>query len=127
IYEWNKAFEKAGFSNAIIVMQQGDKDDIDPEDIRYNFCCLSTSNAGFAMGPSRVNPYTGQILDADIIFDADFLTSWKQEYENMTPKTLTMLTTGTVEESVQEKAARLFTPKMARYGECQLNHGMAMQ
>ena len=25
------------------------------------------------MGPSRVNPTTGQILDADIIFDADFL------------------------------------------------------
>ena len=26
-----------------------------------------TANAGFAMGPSRVDPRTGQILDADII------------------------------------------------------------
>src|SRR5262245_36343470 len=73
IYEWNKAFEKAGISNAIIVKQQDDKDDKDPEDIRYNFFRWITSNAGFAMGPSRVNPYTGQIVDADILLDADYL------------------------------------------------------
>ena len=45
----------------------------------------SRPDAGFAMGPSRVNPTTGQILDADIIFDADFLQFWKQEYETFTP------------------------------------------
>ena len=36
------------------------------------------------MGPSRVNPYTGQILDADIIFDADFLQYWKRDFETLT-------------------------------------------
>ncbi len=73
-YEWNKAFEKAGFDNAIEVAPAArQRDDWDPEDIRYNTFRWITSNAGFAMGPSRVNPYTGQILDADIIFDADFL------------------------------------------------------
>ncbi len=97
IYEWNKAFEKAGFANAIVVKQQDDKDDKDPEDIRYNFFRWITSNAGFAMGPSRVNPYTGQILDADIIFDADFLTSWKQEYETFTPQTIAEMTGGALE------------------------------
>ena len=127
IYEWNKAFESAGFANAIVVERQPDNAAWDPEDINYNTFRWITSNAGFAMGPSRVNPYTGQILDADIIFDADFLTSWKEEFENMTPKTVAMLTNGIVEETVEEKAARLFTPKMSRYGECQLNHGMAMQ
>ena len=57
-----------------------------PEDIRYNTFRWITSSAGFAMGPSRVNPDTGQILDADIIFDADFLQIWKQEYETFTPR-----------------------------------------
>ena len=58
--------------------------DIDPEDVRYNFFRWITSEAGFAMGPSRVDPRTGQILDADIIFDAGFLDSWKQKYETLT-------------------------------------------
>ena len=40
--------------------------------------------AGFAIGPSRVNPYTGQILDADILFDAGFIASWKQDFETLT-------------------------------------------
>ena len=86
ILEWNKAFEKAGFANAIEVRQQPDDADWDPEDINYNTFRWITSSAGFAMGPSRVNPTTGQILDADIIFDADFLQYWQQEYEIVTPE-----------------------------------------
>lgn len=127
IYEWNKAFETAGFANAIVVERQPDNATWDPEDINYNTFRWITSNAGFAMGPSRVNPYTGQILDADIIFDADFLTSWKEEFENMSQKTVAQLTNGTYEETPEEKASRFFSPKMARYGECRLNHGMSMQ
>ncbi len=88
ITEWNKAYLAAGFSSAIEVEQQPDKADWDPEDVRYNSFRWITSEAGFAMGPSRVNPYTGEILDADIIFDADFLTFWKEQYETVTPKTL---------------------------------------
>lgn len=84
IEEWNKAYEKLGFDNAIEVRQQRDDDDWDPEDVRYNTFRWITASAGFAMGPSRVNPLTGQILDADIIFDADFMTSWKQQYETFT-------------------------------------------
>jgi hypothetical protein len=84
IEEWNKAFEKLGFSNAIEVRQQREDDEWDPEDVRYNTFRWITANAGFAMGPSRVNPMTGQILDADIIFDADFLQSWKHQYETFT-------------------------------------------
>jgi Met-zincin/Domain of unknown function (DUF5117) len=92
ILEWNKAFEKLGYYNAIHVYQPGDyekrEDEIDPEDINYNFFRWITAEAGFAMGPSRVNPKTGEILDADIIFDDSFLRYWKQEYEVMTPQTV---------------------------------------
>jgi hypothetical protein len=82
ITEWNKAYEKLGFDNAIEVEQQPNDADWDPEDVNYNTFRWITAEAGFAMGPSRVNPMTGQILDADIIFDASFLRHWKQEYEN---------------------------------------------
>jgi hypothetical protein len=92
ILEWNKAFEKLGYYNAMHVYQPGEyearEEDIDPEDINYNFFRWITAEAGFAMGPSRVNPKTGEILDADIIFDDSFLSYWKQEYEIMTPQTV---------------------------------------
>ena len=86
ILEWNKAFAKAGYYDAIEVRQQPDDATWEPGDIRYNTFRWITAGAGFAMGPSRVNPTTGQILDADIIFDADFLQFWKQEYETFTPE-----------------------------------------
>jgi hypothetical protein len=129
IYEWNKAFEKAGFSNAIVVKQQGDKDDIDPEDIRYNFFRWITSNAGFAMGPSRVNPYTGQILDADIIFDADFLTSWKQEYETFNPQTIADMTGGELEiyNTFTKRPRAIFDERPLSGADCTLATGMGMQ
>ena len=84
IEEWNVAFRKLGFDNAIEVRQQRDDDDWDPEDVRYNTFRWISAEAGFAMGPSRINPLTGQILDADIIFDASFLRHWTTEYETFT-------------------------------------------
>lgn len=81
ILAWNKAFEKLGYANAIEVMDL--PPDADPEDIRYNTFRWITTGAGFAMGPSRVHPRTGQILDADIIFDSDMVRFWQLEYEDV--------------------------------------------
>ncbi len=94
IEAWNEAFEQAGFANAIEVRQQPDVTDWDPEDVNYNTFRWITAGQGFAMGPSRVNPRTGQILDADIIFDADFLQFWRQQYETFTPESVALLTGG---------------------------------
>lgn len=94
IEAWNEAFEKAGFATAIEVRQQPDVTDWDPEDVNYNTFRWITAGASFAMGPSRVNPRTGQILDADIIFDGDFLRFWRTEYETFTPQGVAMLTGG---------------------------------
>ena len=91
ILEWNKAFERAGFSNAIEVRQQPDDATWDPEDINYNTFRWITSSAGFAMGPSRVNPLTGQILDTDIIFDADFIEKWTQMIGDEKPNAMITL------------------------------------
>ncbi len=81
IMEWNKAFEKVGFRDAIEVRQQEDtpEDDFDPEDLRYATFRWITTDVPFAIGPSRANPLTGEILDADILFDASWLQYWKHE------------------------------------------------
>ncbi len=80
ILEWNKAFEKLGFIEAIQVRDQTELDDFDPEDIRYNTFRWITTSVGFAMGPSRTNPKTGQILDADIVFDEGMIRYWRGEF-----------------------------------------------
>ncbi len=78
---WNKAFEKAGFKDAIQVRQMPDDATWDPADIRYNTIrWINTVDGYFALGPSRVNPLTGEILDADILVDGSFIRALKNEY-----------------------------------------------
>ncbi|MBC7949782.1 MAG: zinc-dependent metalloprotease [Chitinophagaceae bacterium] len=66
--KWNAAFEKAGFKNAVQMKIQPDDADWDPADIRYNVIrwVSSAQPAYGAIGPSFVNPKTGQIIGADI-------------------------------------------------------------
>jgi hypothetical protein len=67
ILEWNKAFEKAGFRNAIVVKQQTESDDFDTMDSRHaSVRWFTGADVGFAIGPSHIDPRTGEILDADI-------------------------------------------------------------
>ncbi|MHC4976246.1 MAG: DUF5117 domain-containing protein, partial [Planctomycetota bacterium] len=69
---WNDSFEKIGIAGALEVRQQdattGAHMEIDPEDARYNFFRWNVSNQGYAIGPSRTNPETGEILDADVVW-----------------------------------------------------------
>ncbi|MCA9246566.1 MAG: zinc-dependent metalloprotease [Planctomycetales bacterium] len=129
ILEWNKAFEKAGFANAIEVRQQPDDADWDPEDINYNSFRWITSGAGFAMGPSRVNPYNGQILDADIIFDSDFLNYWKMEYETFTPAGIEQMTGGpnTLEGYHAQQDRRNALERSAHRHSCKYCQGQSHQ
>ncbi|QKQ76023.1 zinc-dependent metalloprotease [Nostoc sp. TCL240-02] len=84
ILMWNKAFLKAGFKDAIEVRQMPDNATWDPADIRYNTIrWINTVDGYFAMGPSRVNPLTGEILDADILVDASFVRALKNEYRKI--------------------------------------------
>jgi hypothetical protein len=89
ILEWNNAFEKVGILGAIEVRQQTATNEfahLDPEDVRYNFFRWITSESAFAMGPTRVHPETGQILDADIIFDDSMMRSFLEDYARMIRK-----------------------------------------
>ncbi|MCF7560663.1 zinc-dependent metalloprotease [Sabulilitoribacter multivorans] len=71
VLQWNEAFEKAGFKNAMVVKIQPDDADWDAGDIRYNVLRWTSSPrppfGGY--GPSFVNPKTGQILGADIMLE----------------------------------------------------------
>ena len=131
ILEWNKAFEQAGFYDAIEVRQQPEDATWDPGDVNYNTFQWITAGVGFAMGPSRVNPSTGQILDADIIFDADFLQYWKQEHETFTPESVALMTGGAIDLE-QYRAERKRRPAYLQNGhgdrsDCYLLSGMSRQ
>ena len=87
---WNKAFEKVGLLNAIEVRQQDAVTkahmEKDPEDVRYNFVRWLSNGIGTAIGPSRVNPTTGQILDADIILTDGWIRHFWMQYHEMLPE-----------------------------------------
>ena len=88
---WNKAFEKIGFKDAIVVKQQPDDATWDPADTRYNTIrWFAGVDAAFAIGPSRANPYTGQIYDADISVSEGIVRNARrlgEEYVNPTTQT----------------------------------------
>lgn len=87
---WNKAFERVGILNAIEVRQQdaetGAYMDLDPEDVRYNFIRWLANDQGTAIGPSRVNPYTGEILDADVILTDGWIRHFWTQYTDIMPE-----------------------------------------
>ena len=68
ILEWNKAFEKIGFKDAIRVEVQPDDATWDTLDFgRASVRWMTNSSPSFgAIGPSHVDPRSGEILDADI-------------------------------------------------------------
>ena len=68
ILEWNKAFEKIGFKDAVRVEVQPDNATFDTLDFgRASIRWMTNSSPTFgAIGPSHVDPRSGEILDADI-------------------------------------------------------------
>jgi len=69
ILEWNKAFERIGFKNAIQVRVQPDNVAHEPTDLHHaTVHWYLSSDGGPAMGPTQVDPRSGEILDADILF-----------------------------------------------------------
>lgn len=69
VEKWQKAFEAAGFKNAIIAkMAPSAKEDpdFDPEDARYSVIRWLPSTIENASGPHVNDPRTGEILESDI-------------------------------------------------------------
>lgn len=69
IEDWNKAFEHAGFKDAIRAIDYPANDpSFDPDDMRYSCFKYAASPIPNAMGPSYVDPRSGEILTADVIW-----------------------------------------------------------
>ncbi|TGN26303.1 zinc-dependent metalloprotease [Empedobacter tilapiae] len=76
VHDWQVAFEQAGFKNAIIAKEPTTDDiDFDIDDVRYSVITYAASPKSNAMGPSVVDPRSGEILEADIIWWHNVMTS----------------------------------------------------
>ncbi len=81
---WQKAFEAAGFSNAIIAREAPDDSTWSAEDMRYSTVRWSAAHQmGYAIGPSQTDPRTGEILNADVLLSSVFMSGWGREWEDL--------------------------------------------
>lgn len=76
VENWKVAFERAGFKNAIMI-REIDKNDkhFDPDDVRYSTITYAASAKANAMGPSVVDPRSGEIIESDVIWWHNVMTS----------------------------------------------------
>jgi hypothetical protein len=66
---WNQVFEAAGFTNAFRVLDL--REDMDPMDARYNVIqWVHRTEPGSSIGPTVVDPRTGEIIKAAIRMDS---------------------------------------------------------
>ncbi|MEJ5277351.1 MAG: zinc-dependent metalloprotease, partial [Thermogemmata sp.] len=71
VEDWQPAFEKAGFKNAIICREAPSRAEdpyFDPEDARYSVIRWVAEPVKNAMGPHVHDPRSGEIISAHIIF-----------------------------------------------------------
>jgi hypothetical protein len=71
VESWQKAFEAAGFKNAVLAKEApspAQDPDFSPEDVRYSVIRWLPSTIENASGPHIADPRTGEILNADIQF-----------------------------------------------------------
>ena len=66
IEDWQKAFEQAGWKNAILAKEVDPKDSISTEDARYSFIRYFASDIQNAYGPNVNDPRSGEILESHI-------------------------------------------------------------
>jgi hypothetical protein len=83
VENWNRAFEAAGWEGAIVAMDL--PEGADPDDMQYSTLRWNTSDdPGYgAIGPSKVDPRTGETLDADILFEANMFMGFRNTWRNL--------------------------------------------
>jgi Met-zincin/Domain of unknown function (DUF5117)/Domain of unknown function (DUF5118) len=83
VLEWNRAFEEAGIRNAIQTLEAPDDTLWSAEDARYSTVRWMANNGfTYAIGPSDVDPRTGEILNADILIAASWIQAWQGQYRD---------------------------------------------
>ena len=80
VQDWNRAFEVAGFRNAIrcqLPPAPGDSAAFDPEDVRFSTVRYVASETRNATGPSVSDPRSGEIIESDIIWYHNHIRSYR--------------------------------------------------
>lgn len=87
---WNKAFEAAGFENAVVAREAPEDDSTwSAEDMRYSTVQWTAAHRmGFAIGPSQTDPRTGEILNADVLVSSSFVRGWANEFAELGPRAI---------------------------------------
>ncbi|MEG2340912.1 MAG: zinc-dependent metalloprotease [Odoribacter sp.] len=80
VCDWQAAFEAAGFKNAVVAKDvSADDSDFDIDDVRYSVITYAASQKANAMGPSVIDPRSGEIIEADVVWWHNVMTllqSW---------------------------------------------------
>lgn len=80
VNEWQLAFEKIGFRNAIMALDYPKNDSaFDPDNLKYNCIRYAPVPVANAMGPSWVDPRSGEIINASVYVFHDvvkLLNNW---------------------------------------------------
>lgn len=86
ILYWNKAFEALGYKNALEVKMAPDNDpEWDHADGRFNVLRWTMSpGSSYAIAMARTDPFTGEVLNASVNFDAGMLAAAFKEQERFT-------------------------------------------
>ncbi len=83
---WNKAFEAAGFRNAVQVKDP--TPDMDPMDIRYAWILwINRDERGFSSGGTYRDPRTGEILGSKTRMDSHRIRTIGNYWESYSPTT----------------------------------------
>lgn len=81
VLDWNDTFEEIGFKNAIHALDYPENDpEFDPDNLKFNTIRYSPVPVQNAMGPSWVDPRSGEILNAAVYVYHDLvrlLNNWR--------------------------------------------------
>ncbi|MGB3466970.1 MAG: zinc-dependent metalloprotease [Cyclobacteriaceae bacterium] len=85
--DWQKAFEKAGFKNAIMgkyAPTEEENPEWSPEDVRFSVIRYITTDIQNAQGPHVHDPRTGEILESDILWYHNIMNLLRNWYLTQT-------------------------------------------
>lgn len=75
VFDWQVAFEAAGFKNAVIAKDAPENDpDFDIDNVLYSVITYAASQKANAMGPSVIDPRSGEIIEADVVWWHNVMT-----------------------------------------------------
>lgn len=83
ILSWNRAFEKIGFKDVMQVREfpsAAEDPEFDPDNLKYSCIRYIPNTTQNAMGPSWVDPETGEILNASVLVYNDvirLINNWR--------------------------------------------------